>query len=383
MRQFARRTIETLRMMNMPSGLGYHTIEHVEEVYQGCMKQAAQLMARGVAVDLEVLAVGAMAHDVGYALFWQGVQIEEQGVVRIPLTPEELSCSIKRVIERRYHASEEFMGRTDAVVMGTQAGTTLETIEQMILAAQDLRGAAGPYEQFAANSRLLHQESNSLRAAADSWRHYVGKTIALLGRYTERSIKLSPEFWDEQRRSSWHVGTIANMTRLARQVWQRSYRTVVDYGWVDTAPASFDVSVPHFTNTEAYVVVRPTMKQGRRVLAATKERYQQIGAGCPMLIGLEHAKGALSLPDESVDELLLLSSDAACLLLATGASANEFIRVIRPFGTVNLYSGASDTVFGTARSVLAPLTRWMKEGGFQLDSFRTDRGFPEAVYSRA
>jgi|SRR5579871_2085578 len=201
-------------------GRGYHTVEHRDAVIEDRLSLGSLALAHGVQSDEDTGIVAAAWHDAAIGVKPKDIFVEEAGVL-VPASSNEQVASVMFDKEAgRLSIPTGFRREVMAAILGTNPQGELATIEAKLLAAADIRGVGlGSYEQFLANTYKLRDEAQWRSAQKIDWPDFVAGSINYLGLFVGRNIHVTPRYFDESKRSAWHVGAVENILKLGQDTW--------------------------------------------------------------------------------------------------------------------------------------------------------------------
>jgi hypothetical protein len=199
---------------------GFHVAEHGAEVLNVAQELSALVLAEGIRVDGQVIVLGSKWHDAGMAFTPSDFYIHDKDTVRPAANNEEVAVELFTQAATRVDAPRRLIRSVNGVIASTNPLVMPKTTEAKIMAAADIHGVGfDPYDKFVAGTRALWHEAKWRQGREIEWSDFVKGAMGYLGLFMARDIHLTPRYYDEQRRSAWHVGAVSNVLGLAHEVW--------------------------------------------------------------------------------------------------------------------------------------------------------------------
>ena len=211
---------------------GFHVGEHRLEVLDAAQVLSALALSQGIQVDGQVVVLAANWHDAGMALSPNDVYIHEDNGVRPAHSSEEIAAELFDRAGQRVGAPKRLIHAVKGAIVSTNPMVPPKSTEAKILAAADVHGVGfDPYDEFVSNTRALWDEAKWRQARDIDWPDFVRGSMQYLGLFIARDIRLTQRYFDEQRRSAWHLGAVENILGLSREVWDDD--TTTQGTWID------------------------------------------------------------------------------------------------------------------------------------------------------
>jgi hypothetical protein len=200
----------------------YHNLPHPYEVWDR-RQQLDEIAARyEIYTNPQVAQGSALWHDAGIMRnpqdFYLSVGEEE---LKLATCSEDVARALCAKAGRSMGLPEDFIGAVNEEIGGTNPHGDLVSVGSKQLAFADtfLIGL-GDDETFDANNHKLRTEAEWKNGIEIPWDQFVAGSIGYLGLFMVRNIHVTPEYYDEQQRSLWHIGAMRNILRLANETWQ-------------------------------------------------------------------------------------------------------------------------------------------------------------------
>lgn len=306
----------------------YHDEMHPYRVWQGCQRIVRRLRQfyPQMQIETEVLHCAAYLHDILMNLpGWLTMGIEG-AQVNFSVKEEQIG-RVAYELCRRFGAPAEFAHMVQVAIEGTSPQGKLESLEANILAAADLASVAQGWETYEADFIRLVKEASTLSGKEIEPAKFAAGSMRLLGLYLQRVIRLTPAFFDPSGRSSWHLGLITNLSRLA-ETYLGQPSTVVDLCG-EEVPLGVLSPQPEFAGS-IYVTCGQEKEQRRTTWQTLPNIYQQLELPSPFCLALPDQQKALSLPDHSATQVAISLESWVQDLLPGGLTPEEVARVIKP-----------------------------------------------------
>jgi hypothetical protein len=188
---------------------GFHVAEHGAEVLDVAQELSSLVLSQGIRVDGQVIVLGSKWHDAGMAFTPSDFYVHDKVAVELFTQAATRADAPRRLIRN-----------VNGVIASTNPLVPPKTIEAKIMAAADIHGVGfDPYDKFVAGTRALWHEAQWRQGREIKWPDFVEGAMGYLGLFMARDIHLTPRYYDEQRRSAWHVGAVSNVLGLAHEVW--------------------------------------------------------------------------------------------------------------------------------------------------------------------
>jgi hypothetical protein len=199
---------------------GYHVVEHRDEVREERRKLGELAAKYGIQHDPQVGEGGSLFHDAGLAIAPSEFLISSDHGVKYATCDEDVAMTLFRGVASEMELPQDYIEDVVEAIAGTNPGNPLRHIEAKLLAAADIRGVGlGDYATFVSNTHKLHHEAQWKNARQIRWEDFVAGSIGYLGLFTARNIHVTPEYFDEDDRSVWHIGAVKNILKLTSDTW--------------------------------------------------------------------------------------------------------------------------------------------------------------------
>lgn len=296
----------------------YHNLEHHIEPGVIFLKTLAQrCVSQGIALDVDVVDAAWWGHDADFA--------NDPAILGFK-SREHMHATIVYRTLRTKGASEEFARRAERAVACTNVFETPVTNEDKAVRAIDMHNVALEYALMRDNTLRLYEEMRNTVNSTLSVPEFVRTSVKYLGLYMLPFLQLTNAAIDSEGRSEWHKKTFGNVLRLWRE-------------HCSVAPQI--LAVLSATAAPSELIDRRGLASGHEgvIIGALEGRAKELHSACSRLVkrwGSEAAVccapmvgSAISLPDASVNEVLLAADDFEHFL-------QEACRILAPEGVLTL-----------------------------------------------
>lgn len=189
--------------------LPYHNWGHAMSVAEAVVALGNRCIARGMHLNIGLLAVAAAWHDADY--------MADHMKLHHP-TKESLSAYAAETFLRSQGAAEDYALQVGRAILGTTHGVSRRGLHALVLHRADIATIGGPYETFASNSCKLLQERRlaepklSFAKFVEGNRLFIGLLIA---ESVEKELPQLGEPVDSP--GSFPVEALANITRMTEE----------------------------------------------------------------------------------------------------------------------------------------------------------------------
>ncbi len=369
----------------LQSSSAYHVWPHAEEVESTGLYLADVATEHGITVDRQVLRAASWGHDALFARDPRSYHILEAGVFRFARSKEEVAGYFSALTLEELGATPHFSRCVKEVIEASHPDGSLRLGESKVLAGADLyRVGYGSYQEFLDATERLRSEAQELTQTEISAEAMARRSITYLGRFAARRVKLTPHYFTEDGRSSWHMGAIPKLCRLGRSQSKTAAPKVVVEMTDSALPLAAQGDEPNLHDDDIVIVVGREWERRVRHIDRVASHAQRLGVAGPMAVGLPAEDRVISLPSKLVNEVYVPIGEAYRYMGETDLAplVAEWQRILMPHsGTLHLYeTNALPSPPYKETGHFREVCTWLKDKGFAL-SHEASRPFGwEAVF---
>lgn len=298
--------LQTIAPTLYSSACPYHNWDHAKEVAERYVRMASRLKRYGVSADLDVGLAASYLHDILWSVRPSHFLLEDGKTVRPALHKEEMHSHMARRVLTDLGAGASFIDRVCEAISATHPAGSLRSISSKLLRCADVWGMAfdSPID-YSKKWDLLHLEAETTSGLPIPKSAFAKASVNYQGLYTTKQIQLTPLYYSNTSdvyRSDWHVGASGNIIEKSRKIWPH-LRVVAELGCGRT-PYIASAPEPLADGQTIYIGIDHPSNLGRAV-QFVDTHYRAIQTDGPMSLPIPHEVNGISLPDKSVDDLIL------------------------------------------------------------------------------
>ncbi len=288
--------------------MSFHHWGHPQEILQNVIELLDRCREAGVVANETVVKCAALLHDALGHIDFKLLGFE---------SAEALAGTLTENLMLRLGFDQIVSSSTGQAVRATNRLVALESVEDKIVRAADLKGLAAPYQTFRSNTEKLHYESELRSGQKVAFEDYVVGQMKYLRAYLYPMIELTREARDDQGRSNFHAAAMRNILRLIEDSEGKTGKSVRIT--LQEVSDERDVDLPRsVAGEEQCLILISEDEELRRRLALNPMLFAETRYGFVLPGNLR----SIPLPLESVDQVIAPKVETEDIL-------SEMARVVR------------------------------------------------------